>query len=567
MKKKIFLFVILAIIGVVGAIYLYNVIEIKTAPTIQELSEAYPWTPPKDWFKTDTVTVKGCIEDYDAEKFGFTSMECIYNDIFEKDGNIMVIDIADDGTFYKKIVASYPIKEMFFPNQSNVDLRSIPFFARPGETIDITVRKGKSGKYECIYNSGSSRDVERWLRTADKYKNVFWLPSNFVTDFDEANEMAELLLKKALSKLKKIGKREHYTPMEMQLALADLQVRYGAFFMQRARDYAYSLKEYHENSDGSHSTEITDSAEWEKVLDAKNYTVLQHIDFDNPLLFTNDVSYLLNTIQFAQPVENGMYKGVLEKDGGMLVTFKNYSTLLANYLAVLHDIMGTDKNNLMVQLCAYKEFFSRFDEWRAYEELPKDNMTQTEKEKYLANLPTLNNIYPLYLETFSEPYFREKAEQCYTDRMAQTDIATPLPDAPMADLFHSLCDKYPGRILIIDFWGMSCGPCRADIQSSKQKRAEIAKRDDVKLIFIAGERTTEGSDEYKKYVAEWLSDEETICVTNTDFTRLQEFFRFNGIPHQEVITPDCRRVRDDLRIYGLDNIDNYLQRLKEKLNI
>jgi hypothetical protein len=118
---------------------------------------------------------------------------------------------------------------------------------------------------------------------------------------------------------------------------------------------------------------------------------------------------------------------------------------------------------------------------------------------------------------------------------------------------------------MIDFWGMGCGPCRGAIQASKELRAEIAKRDDVKLIFIAGEHTTEGSDAYKKYVAEWLADEETVCVTNADFARLQELFRFNGIPHYETITPDCRRVRDDLRIDGYDNFDYELNQLKEKL--
>ena len=87
----------------------------------------------------------------------------------------------------------------------------------------------------------------------------------------------------------------------------------------------------------------------------------------------------------------------------------------------------------------------------------------------------------------------------------------------------------------------------------------------VKLIFIAGERTTEGSDAYKKYVAEWLADEETVCVTNADFTSLQELFQFNGIPHYEIITPDGLRVRDDLQIHGYYNFDFELESLKKKL--
>ena len=66
-------------------------------------------------------------------------------------------------------------------------------------------------------------------------------------------------------------------------------------------------------------------------------------------------------------------------------------------------------------------------------------------------------------------------------------------------------------------------------------------------------------------MAEWLADEETVCVTNADFTRLQELFQFNGIPHYETITPDGRRVRDDLRIDGYNNFDYELKRLLERL--
>ena len=63
---------------------------------------------------------------------------------------------------------------------------------------------------------------------------------------------------------------------------------------------------------------------------------------------------------------------------------------------------------------------------------------------------------------------------------------------------------------------------------------------------------------------EWLADEDAICVSNEDFRRFEELFHFSGIPHYETITPDCRRVREDLQIDGYYNFDGGMQLLKAK---
>ena len=172
---------------------------------------------------------------------------------------------------------------------------------------------------------------------------------------------------------------------------------------------------------------------------------------------------------------------------------------------------------------------------------------------------------PLYLDAFKHPYFRQKAEQFRDRKLSQKDLVTQLPYSPAAEMIRTLADKYPGKFLFIDFWGMSCGPCRAAIQQSKELRAEIAKRDDVKLIFIAEENTPDGSEAYKKYVAEWLAGEEAVCVSNAEFSRLQEMFEFNGIPHYETITPDGYRVCEDLRLHGYENFVEQFEKMKKKL--
>ena len=314
--------------------------------------------------------------------------------------------------------------------------------------------------------------------------------------------------------------------MEMHLALADMQTSFAESYMSYAMNREFALMKQ-EVRDGAYHTEILDSVEWQKLFDYKNYYQLRRIDFDNPLLFvSSDYSHLLNRMQYAQPVRIGKYKDIEDENGGVVANVENEKKELA----------GGDTTK-----------------------------TVAEREESVASMRTPSNMMPLYLSTFAHPYVHQKAEQFYAHKMAQTELSSPLPDGLMADLIRHLCEKYPGKYLLIDFWGMGCGPCRSAIQSSKDKRAEIAKRDDVKLIFIAEERTAEGSEAYHKYIDEWLADEVNICLTYDGFARMQELFHFNGIPHYETITPDCRRVRDDLQLQGFYNFDYELTRLKERL--
>ena len=535
-----------------GAFMLLGIRDKKTklkAPTLQKLSKASPYIVPDDWFKTDTITIQGRIEGYDASTFGFTSMECFTEDVFEPGGGTMVLDIAPDGTFCKKFQANYPMHESFFTDDSKVGFEEIPFFARPGETIDITVRKGDEGKWECLYNSGSSKDVVRLLKSKLLATKITHQLGRFKGTCAEAIKKAEEIWPYVMYRLQVEGKRFGFTPLEMQLALADVQTLFAEAFMSFAMYHEMDTYK-DEERDGEYHRNIVDLEEYNALYDMKTYTILHRIDFDNPLLFQNDVfRFALNRIRYARPVMERKYDFNLSEDGSIAYesSVSKEKKALQNYVAALRDLMGDDKNNLMIQLCAYHDIVDQF------------RLRNNEKD-------SLALILSSQLDAFANPFFRQKAEKYCAAKMAETDIATPLPeDNPSAEIIRQLCAKYPGRILMIDFWGMGCGPCRGAIQSSKEKRAEIAKRNDVKLVFIAGERTAEGSDAYHKYVNEWLANEETICVTNTEFNRLQELFRFNGIPHYETITPDCRRVRDDFRIDGYYNFDRNLQRLLEKL--
>ena len=525
-------------------------------PTMQQLSAGNPFTLPDYWYNTAAITIRGRIEGYDAERFGFKSLEGFVGDVFAKENGMMVIDIAPDGSFEKQFMASYPVSTKLYTKETKVDFDEIPFFARPGETIDITVRRNAEGCYECVYQNGSSHEVERWLKS----KILTGYLSNplalFQGSFSDAAMLAEEVWQNMLYRIGMVSRRDHFTPMEVQLALSDAQLYLASAFLDYALTMKYNVRK---QVDGVYYDEIVDSINWKALNDANSYEPLHRVDFDNPLMLSNShLLSLVNRLQYASPATQAYFKATGQKR-------------LDDYYAVLREMLGSKDNTLIAQLCLYKQMLSEFRNWRTEKERTIEalenspNLPDSLRQSVLNNIPTVESKYTMFSKMFTHPYVKAKADEFYSQEMGQTELATPLPDVPMAGLIRSLSTKYPGRYLVIDFWGMSCAPCRAAIQESKELRAELAKRDDVKLIFIAGERTIEGSDAYKKYVAEWLANEETVCVTNDDFTRLQELFHFSGIPHYETITPDCRRVRDDLRINGFHNFDFELKKLKEKL--
>ena len=192
-------------------------------PTLQELSEANPYTVPADWLKTDTITIRGRIEDYDAEKLGFTYMNCYYYSVFEKDGVTLIFDITPDGTFEKKFQANYPTREIIVPDNSNIRFDNIPIFARPGETIDITIKPNEHEVYEGYDNNGSSKEVERWLKADLDMWELTKPISEFKGKIGEMDKVADQTWQDMLYIIQQEGTRQHFTAQEMQLALASMQ--------------------------------------------------------------------------------------------------------------------------------------------------------------------------------------------------------------------------------------------------------------------------------------------------------------------------------------------------------
>ena len=453
-------------------------------PTMEELAGANAYTAPADWFTTDSVTLRGRIEGYSPEAGFPTQLELSYTSLFEKNELVMVADIRPDGTFEKRWEVDYPKQHSLRWDKALPGMNYLEVFARPGDTINVTVRRGEDGQYRCIYHDGSSQAVERWLKSGLDFGGFTSRMYHFRGTPGEAEALAEKLWQLIIYRLQTVAARHSFTPMEMQLAMADAQVQHAMDVM----DYALG-KMFDANM-----VTAADSAVYAALRDTAFYgRLLRRIDFDNPLLMASGYyAILLNRIQYAWPVigADGPVE-ITDENGPWTNTPESILKEMENRYAKWRGMMGCTNNNLMAQMCNYQEMLDDYKLW-CVNEITKDRvlsdpkLSEDERKQQAASVPCLSNVFPRYVASFSHEALRRHAEQFHAARQAKASFTSPLPEGQPAELIRSLQARYPGRYLVIDFWGMGCGPCRSAIQSSKELRAEIAKRDDVKLVFIAG---------------------------------------------------------------------------------
>jgi hypothetical protein len=75
------------------------------------------------------------------------------------------------------------------------------------------------------------------------------------------------------------------------------------------------------------------------------------------------------------------------------------------------------------------------------------------------------------------------------------------------------------------------------IERSKELRARVREMEDLVIVFIAGRRDTPEKT-YKSYVEKNMPDEISLYLPQKEFVMLSVLFQFNGIPHNELVTPD-----------------------------
>ncbi|MBQ1698405.1 MAG: TlpA family protein disulfide reductase [Bacteroidales bacterium] len=502
-------------------------------PDFKALREQYNWRLPVESFHDDTVVICGRITNYDPATLPFSTMQCFSYDEFERQ-TAASADIKSDGSFETKIRLSYPVVN-HFGGRTDKNIYPIPFIAYPGDTVEVDITfNGDDYTYD--YKSERCKRFERLLPYPIEWAR-FAAPAlmGYNGGFDDFANAAEDLWNKVLTRVLDDARQAKFTDEEMGLALVLAQGNYGYGLFNGIGEL--SKLPYEQKIEGQYMyLTLKDSTLLERMKSPDNYKYLTHIDFNDPSIFCADgLSTILNRIEYGLiPYDtkkniDGFYppRGV-----------KNCKKFFPRADSLLQKALFTQGSSPIAQMVMYQHLLFFID--NPWTDMPADNIKDIR-----------DNILPVF--TFAP--IKRKVESLFANRLADTEITLPLKKCAATAFIDSLRQVYPGKYLYLDFWAMSCGPCRMTIEHSKDMRKEIANNPDIKLVFVNGDNPNNAR--MLEYVDKHLADEVTVAPGESVFATLRDVFNFAGIPHFEVITPDGQVVKERYIKFGLRESGDY----------
>lgn len=289
-------------------------------------------------------------------------------------------------------------------------------------------------------------------------------------------------------------------------------------------DYTYKEKIYTQKEDGSWMVEKNpDYVE----LDLKSvYSTLlknKELIYDNPLaisesnqwVFVNRTIYGPLLWQWVDVMDNdGNYYQRHSDNYGMSGTFMNDLYLSQNIVNRMENILKDDK---LGKLAEYRESALDYAVNSVGESLAGIQSVAVAK--------TVIGEYRKFVKA--------------TDAAA-VDTNNSWTEDQNA-LWYKIVSPYKGNTLFLDFWGMSCGPCRSGMMSQKKIVEEMAD-EKVKFLYITTEVQKESAE---KWMGENNIKGEHVYVTSSEWTQLETMINFHAIPRGALVSKDGKLIEND----------------------
>ncbi|MBO4839576.1 MAG: redoxin domain-containing protein [Bacteroidaceae bacterium] len=416
-----------------------------------------------------------------------------------------LFEIKEDGTFSLNLQVPYPMYLFVYPIAE--------VYACPGDTVDITIDITKPTKKEGVTldGTGLSGEVSKLTK---KIRSTY---CDFSADYNPSAEKNNLTPDSLLKRKDELVARLDEMVCRINAGLPELD---GCSPMASDIIRTYIVAAYTEHicdyymrheRDGFDTGEI-----WPKFFSFA--APRERYMLDNPLLMISGDFSFFNRIQFV------LLSPIIYAHNGNLIFGADEKEAMNE----LQDKLKLSPTDFCAQVSMLHKLVGYTFKYR-------DVLVSQMKEK--ANDFIADEVAKIF-SVISHPEIMRQAVIAYNEHIKEYEMKV-VEDKPMTkadSIFQRIIEPYKGNVLYVDFWEMSCGPCRG-LMLNMRDEVDANKDKPVKYLYI----TDDTEEQCRPFLEPNNIKGEHIHITRSEWGYLQEKFQFSGIPYHFILDKNGKR--------------------------